>query len=72
MTESFLDDLGMCIGDEEVGSMAVPKIMQADLGKTACTDKSCERVGEHARRPWATVLAKTDVGLLRLPDAKGE
>ena len=72
MTQSFLDDLGVRVSDQEVGSVAMSQIVQADLGKAAGADQPGEGVGQHARRPGAAVLAKADVGVVYLPDAEGQ
>ena len=35
MTQPLQDDLGVRVGNQEVGSVAVSQIVQADLGKAA-------------------------------------
>lgn len=39
MAQPFLNDLGVCVGGQEVGSVAMSQIVQADPGKAAGTDQ---------------------------------
>ena len=70
VTQSLLDDLGVRVSNQQVGSVAMTQIVQADLGKAASADQPSEGVGQHARRPGAAVLAKADLGVVYLPDAR--
>jgi hypothetical protein len=51
VTQSLLDDLGVRVSDQQVGSVAMTQIVQPDLGKAAGADQPSEGVSQHARRP---------------------
>ena len=46
MAQPFLNDLGVCVSDQEVGRVAMSQIVQADPGKAAGTDQPGEGVGQ--------------------------
>ena len=56
MAQPLLDDFGMHSLDQQMGGMAVPQVVKSNPRQAAALNKSDERVGEHARGPWAAVL----------------